>query len=145
VLIDAPCIADLIPHHGDMVLLDRVLTWDAAHIRCASWSHRNPRHPLHRHGHLGILCGVEYAAQAMAVHGALIAGDGVRAPGGYLASLRSLSWSIDRLDLIADELLIEAERLHGEDNRVMYRFAIIGGGQTVLQGRAAVVLGVVAP
>jgi predicted hotdog family 3-hydroxylacyl-ACP dehydratase len=143
-LIEASRIADLIPHHGDMVLLDRVLNWDATHICCASRSHRDRGNPLRRHGRLGILCGVEYAAQAMAVHGALIAGEGVRAAGGYLASLRALSWSVDRLDLLDGDLLIEAERLHGEEKRVMYRFALIGGAQTLLQGRVAVVLDVVA-
>ncbi len=64
--------------------------------------------------------------------------------GGYLASLRALSWSVDRLDLLDGDLLIEAERLHGEEKRVMYRFALIGGAQTLLQGRVAVVLDVVA-
>ena len=30
-----------------------------------------PDHPLRAHGRLGVACGVELAAQAMAVHGAL--------------------------------------------------------------------------
>ena len=36
-----------------------------------------PDHPLRSHGRLGVACGIEYAAQAMAVHGALTGGAGV--------------------------------------------------------------------
>jgi predicted hotdog family 3-hydroxylacyl-ACP dehydratase len=63
-----------IPHHGRMCLLDEVLEWDAQHIRCRSGTHRQPDHPLRSQGRLGAACGIEYAAQAMAVHGALAGG-----------------------------------------------------------------------
>jgi predicted hotdog family 3-hydroxylacyl-ACP dehydratase len=55
-----------------MCLLDDVLSWDASRIRCRSASHRTPDNPLRAHGRLGAACGIEYAAQAMAVHGALV-------------------------------------------------------------------------
>ena len=55
-----------------MCLLDEVLTWDATQIRCRSATHRVPDNPLRAHGRLGAVCGIEYAAQAMAVHGALV-------------------------------------------------------------------------
>ena len=44
----------------------------AAHPVRAS-SHRAADNPLRAHGRLGAACGIEYAAQAMAVHGALLA------------------------------------------------------------------------
>ena len=48
--------------------------WNAERISCVSRSHRAADNPLRAGGRLGIACGIEYAAQAMAVHGALIAG-----------------------------------------------------------------------
>jgi predicted hotdog family 3-hydroxylacyl-ACP dehydratase len=63
-----------IPHHGRMCLLDEVMEWDAQHIRCGSGTHRLLNHPLRSNGRLGIACGIEYAAQTMAVHGALSGG-----------------------------------------------------------------------
>ena len=66
-------IEERIPHHGRMCLLDEVIEWDAQHIRCRSATHRDPDNPLRSHGRLGIACGIEYAAQAMALHGALAA------------------------------------------------------------------------
>ncbi len=123
-----------------MCLLDSVLSWDADRIRCLATSHRLPDNPMRHDGRLGILCGVEYAAQAMALHGALASADGHPARAGYLASLRSLAWEGDRLDLLAGSLMVEAERLHGEDDRVIYGFSLRHDDRTLLSGRAAVVL-----
>ena len=68
-------IAALIPHAGAMCLLDAVLSWDRTSIACTASSHRAIDNPLAAEGRLDAVCGVEYAAQAMAVHGGL-AGDG---------------------------------------------------------------------
>jgi predicted hotdog family 3-hydroxylacyl-ACP dehydratase len=74
-----------IPHHGRMCLLDEVLEWDAQHIRCRSGTHRQPDHPLRSQGRLGAACGIEYAAQAMAAHGALAGGAAADGSGGASA------------------------------------------------------------
>ena len=68
-------IADLIPHAGAMCLLDAVVSWDTKTIVCVASSHRAKNNPLAVDCRLDAICGVEYASQAMAVHGALI-GDG---------------------------------------------------------------------
>jgi predicted hotdog family 3-hydroxylacyl-ACP dehydratase len=47
---------------------------------------------------------------------------------------------VDRLDLVAGSLLIEIERLQGDNARAIYSFGVHGTGQVVLTGRAAVVL-----
>ena len=70
-LLDKAAIAALIPHAGAMCLLDAVLAWDATTIACVASSHRSPANPLAGERRLDAVCGVEYAAQAMAVHGGL--------------------------------------------------------------------------
>lgn len=69
---DHAWIAAHVPHQGRMCLLERVLAWDETHIVCEAIGHADPAHPLRDAGRLGAAIGVEYAAQAMAVHGALI-------------------------------------------------------------------------
>jgi len=140
-------IARRIPHQGSMCLLDSVSTWDAQHIICQASSHRAPDHPLRSHGRLGAACGVEYAAQAMAVHGTLVAealasGNAEHTPprAGYLASVRSVTLSVDRLDTITGPLTIRADRLTGDDNTILYSFSLQAGNQNLLAGRAVVVL-----
>ncbi|SCC92600.1 putative 3-hydroxylacyl-(Acyl carrier protein) dehydratase-like protein [Thiomonas sp. X19] len=71
--LDHAWIAAHIPHQGSMCLLDAVLRWDAQHIVCSATSHRDASNPLRQFDRLGAACGIEYAAQAMAVHGALVA------------------------------------------------------------------------
>jgi predicted hotdog family 3-hydroxylacyl-ACP dehydratase len=138
-LMDRAEIAALIPHSGAMCLLDGVVSWDAMAIRCVASSHRDLDNPLRAHDRLGAVCGVEYAAQAMATHGGLTAG-GSRPAAGYLASLRDLVCHVARLDDIAENLTIDAEKLMGEGDRVIYGFAIRAGAVDLLTGRAAVVI-----
>ena len=130
----------MIPHAGAMHLLDGVLSWDADRIRCLSRSHRDRKNPLRMDGRLSALCAIEYAAQAMAVHGVLAGNVGGRPRMGYLASLREVSCSRATLDDLEGDLIVAAERLMGEESHVIYSFEVSVGDIEVLRGRAAVVL-----
>jgi predicted hotdog family 3-hydroxylacyl-ACP dehydratase len=138
-LLDRSAIAALIPHEGAMCLLDGVLVWDRTRITCIASSHRAAGNPLAVGGRIDAICGVEYSAQAMAVHGGLV-GDGRRPAAGYLASLRDVICSVDRLDLLEADLLVEAELLIADGGRVIYRFEIGCDARPVMSGRAAVVI-----
>lgn len=65
--------AALIPHQGSMCLLDSVAHWDDVRIHARSGSHARDDNPLRRDGRLRALHLCEYGAQAMAVHGGLLA------------------------------------------------------------------------
>ncbi len=139
-MLDRAWIAARIPHQGSMCLLDKVVEWSPERIRCASSSHRAADNPLRDNGRLGVACGIEYAAQAMAVHGALLAGADGAPRQGFLASARGVEFKVDRLDDVAADLDIAAERLSGDGNNVLYGFEVRGDGKLLLSGRAAVIL-----
>jgi predicted hotdog family 3-hydroxylacyl-ACP dehydratase len=152
VALDREWIEQHIPHKGRMCLLDEVLSWDAARIRCRSNTHRSPDNPLRAHGRLGAACGIEYAAQAMAVHGALIAASAplertvsthvrgsIGASVGYLASVRNVALQVSRLDDLENELIAAAERVTGDGRTVLYEFTVSGGERVLLSGRASIV------
>lgn len=138
--LDHAGIAARIPHHGTMCLLDRVVGWNAERIICRAVSHRDLGHPLREAGRLGASSGIEYAAQAMAVHGALLAGDCAPPRAGYLTSVRSVRLLKSRLDDLPDELEIVAERQSGDAGSVLYAFSISANGELLLDGRATAVL-----
>lgn len=138
--LDRAGIAARIPHAGAMCLLDAVLDWSPETIRCRATGHRDADNPLRADGRLGVACGVEYAAQAMAVHGALLAPAGGKPRQGYLASVRGVDFFAARLDDVAGDLDVEAERISGDGDNVLYRFAVRGDGHLLLAGRAAVIL-----
>jgi len=140
-------IAQRIPHQGTMCLLDAVQAWDEESIRCEASSHRAADNPLRAYGRLGAACGIEYAAQAMAVHGALVAesagaGAGAAAAprAGYLAGVRGVTLHADRIDTATGPLTVLAQRVTGDANTVLYSFMVQAGTQPLLSGRAMVVL-----
>ena len=114
-----------------MCLLDAVLSWDADEHRmhCLQPS-RDPTIRWRAEGRLDAVCGVEYAAQAMAVHGGLTAA-GSRPAAGYLASVRDVICHRHRLDLLPGDLLVTATRLAGErgDRAVYVQPALRRGGR----------------
>lgn len=131
-------IARLVPHQGAMCLLERVDACDAVAIACNSGTHRDPANPLRRDGVLPAACGLEYALQAMALHGALTAG-AAQGP-GFLAALAGVELAVERLDDIADTLTVRAEALAQESRGFIYRFEVAGCGRALLAGRATILL-----
>lgn len=131
-------IARLIPHQGTMCLLAGVSHWDENRIVCRADSHRLADNPLRQQGRLGAACAIEYAAQAMALHGALLAGYEEAPRAGYLTSVREVQLTVATLDDVVADLDIEVERLMGDENNVMYRFTVSAAGQPLARGRAAV-------
>jgi len=131
-----------------MCLLDEVLSWDVTRIRCRSSSHRAADNPLRAHGRLGAACGIEYAAQAMAVHGALVAASaplantvrsGLGTALGYLASVRNVVLNVARLDDLEADLIASAERITGDARTVLYEFSVWEAARPLLSGRASIV------
>ena len=133
-------IAARIPHQGRMCLLDRVRAWDAASVTCTTGSHRDPDNPLRSTGGLLSPCAIEYAAQAMALHGALVAPPEGGPRPGFLASVRDVRFAVQRLDRLPGDLEVAVWRLAGSGSQVLYQFRVASDGATVAEGRAAVVL-----
>jgi predicted hotdog family 3-hydroxylacyl-ACP dehydratase len=141
-----------IPHQGRMCLLDEVIEWNAQYIRCCTATHRALDNPLRSHGRLGCAVGIEYAAQAMALHGALAgspkrSGSGAADPSlrtapqvGLLAGLRDVRLFVPRLDDIDSDLTCEATHLAGDGLTALYEFALRDRNSILLSGRASVVL-----
>lgn len=139
-MLDHQAIAARIPHQGSMCLLHQVLAWSDQSIECTAHSHRSPNNPLRDADQLGSATGIEYAAQAMAVHGALLAPADGPPQLGYLTSVRGVTLHVARLDDLPGPLQVRAERLSGDDKHILYQFWVGHAGLTLLEGRAAVVL-----
>lgn len=131
----------LIPHQGAMCLWDAVVDWNHDSIRLHAYNHRDPEHPLRADGRLHAVHLCEYGAQAMAVHGGLLArtGGGVARP-GVLVALREVSLHVARIDDLPGALEGEAERLAKAETSQQYAFRIHHAGTLLAEGRAAVML-----
>lgn len=132
----------LLPHGEAMCLLESVRAVDETGITCMATSHRDPGNPLRHGGALWAIAGLEYAAQAMALHIALTAeaAGNVSPRIGLLGGVRDLKLGAERLDEAAAPLSIRATRLLGEEERYLYRFLVTALGREILTGRASIFL-----
>ena len=128
----------LIPHAGQMCLLDRVEHWDDTTIVCTSGTHLDLANPLRSRDCLHAICGVEYAAQAMAVHGGLLTA-GLSTP-GLLASVRDVYLSAQRIDNMQGQLEVRATRIMADAGSLIYRFIVSAAETELVSGRATVLL-----
>jgi predicted hotdog family 3-hydroxylacyl-ACP dehydratase len=128
----------LLPHRGAMCLLDSIESHDESGVVCRAASHRSAANPLRIGDRLPALAAIEYAAQAMAAHGGLRAAAGA-AP-GRLVAVRDVQLHAARLDDVADDLEIAVDCLAADAAGLVYAFAVRGGGRTLAEGRATVML-----
>lgn len=133
---------DLLPHVGAMRLLDAIVRWNDAEIECVAHSHRDPANPLAVDGVLPAACGLEFGAQAMAIHGALVAGRAAKPRVGLLVAAHELAWRVARLDTVPGALTVRARRLLGSAQQVAYEFDVLDGARSLVSGRASVMLAV---
>ena len=139
-MIDKTQLRTLIPHAGSMCLLDSIDSWTAQQIRCTTLTHRNPANPLRHKSQLAALHLAEYGAQAMALHGALLAQSGPQA--GMLGVLRDIRLQVARIDDIDDSLLVDATRRLARVDGLIYDFSVRTGSanRMLCEGRITVAL-----
>jgi predicted hotdog family 3-hydroxylacyl-ACP dehydratase len=139
--LDHAGIAARIPHSGRMCLLQSLLSWSPTEIVCSATSHSAPDHPLRVAEGLLAPVAIEYASQAMALHGTLCAAPGSSPKPGYLAAVRSVRLLVPRLDTVPGALRISATRLAGDAGQALYAFALHDPtGALLVEGRATVIL-----
>jgi predicted hotdog family 3-hydroxylacyl-ACP dehydratase len=139
--LDRAGIAARIPHSGSMCLLESLDGWTADSVRCTARSHRDLHNPLRCGDALLAPAAIEYAAQAMALHGGLNAGAGTPPTPGFLASVRGVKLHVARLDEVAGDISVTAQRLAGDHGQALYAFALHDvGGRPLVEGRATVIL-----
>lgn len=129
-----------LPHAGSMCLLEALESWDADSIVCRAVSHRDAGNPLRARNQLHAVNGVEYAAQAMALHGSLLAEPGKKPALGYLASVRDLVLHAEDLTMVTEPLRISARRLSGDASGFVYDFEIHADNRLMLNGRVTALL-----
>ena len=136
-MLDHAEIAARLPHAGRMCLLHQVLHWEERSIRCSAISHRDPDNPLRVAGGLATLAGIEYAAQAAAVHGSLLTAATIPR-NGVLAALKNVATTREWLHDVADEIVVEVSLLHSDAAGGIFSFALVvevGAGEPVLSGQ----------
>lgn len=129
-------LCQLIPHEGNMCLLDSVDCWDEHQITCSSHSHLNLDNPLRDLNRLASINAIEYGAQAVAIHGRLISGTGnPDSRSGFLVQIKNLDFQDCDLSQLTDALQVHAEQIHCDDSSMLYTIAIKHNQDHIMSGR----------
>ena len=140
---DRAQIERLVPHAGAMCLIDAVTDWDNTRIACTS-EQPGATHPLARDGGVPAIAAAEYAAQATALHGALL--DGAQRPrAGMLAKLIDVKLHGPRFPAGGGELVVRAEVLGRLSVGCMYSFEVADAHNAIASGRLIIAFGNTAP
>lgn len=140
---DTSCLnmAGLIPHQGAMCLLDAIERWDQDHIVCRTTSHRRLDNPLRDASGLRALCAIEYGAQAIAAHAALLGRPSGRSlEAGVLAYVRDVTTTLSHLDQLIGALTIRATLVLTHEQGSIYDVVVTGDGRAVMTGRLSVMM-----
>ena len=144
--LDRAALGAWIPHRGPMCLLERMSAWSASAIECIAVNHRDPRHPLRSASGLLASAAIEYAAQAMALHGALAPTPRATAPrpGSRQRARRPPRARRPRRPAGRNSrrAVVRAERQAADAGRILYAFRVLHDGCEIASGRIAVVLDV---
>lgn len=139
-----------LPHAGTMSLLDEIIAADESTLTAQAVSHRDADNPLRIDGKIAMVNGVEYAAQAMAVHGSLVLEKKLAAnkeqlevSQGYIATVRNIELNaayFPDADSSSEPLLIKVAQLMSDQNGFTYQFDIHCEQQLLISGRITVFL-----
>lgn len=127
---------DLIPHSGNMCLIDQVSEWNEEFIHCCTFSHLAADNPLKDANGFSTIMLLEYGAQAMAIHGGILSGQ--KKP-GFLAVIRDAILHSENINHIKKHLLINANAIGLSTAGAMYSFQISANNETLLEASATVI------
>ena len=130
-----------LPHSGNMSLLHEVIQADDNSLMALANSHLEIDNPLRLDGKIATVNGIEYAAQAMALHVSLLSDmHSDTAQTGYLATVRNIEIKVPQLPEKNVPLVIKVERLMANENGFTYHFHISCEQQFLISGKITVFL-----
>jgi predicted hotdog family 3-hydroxylacyl-ACP dehydratase len=131
-------ISELLPHRGQARLIERVVTWNETDIEVRTATHRSLDNPLRHEGRLAGVHLIEYGAQAMALHGALLSvAAGGQPKSALLVSARNFAMRRDFIDTLGGELTITAQLQLATESSWQYSFEVTHEGEVIASGRVA--------
>ena len=145
-----------LPHKGTMMLIDKIESFTENEIIAKSINHLDINHPLLKENRLGLAIGIEYAAQASAIHSRINAEVNIQnidkhlpnvqtslAPiiPGKLVSVREINCFSKYLNIPKTSLIISAKQEQVSAQALIYSFLVANENQKLISGRLMIHLG----
>ncbi len=126
-----------LPHGGNMQLIKKVKAWDEHSIHCQTNSHLSRSNPLLDASHLPATSAIEYAAQALALHGVIkkqAKGLLDQANKAFVVSAKGLHFDQVNLSQFEQTLDVSATVLIGNSQSAVYSVQVSAGDHCFLKG-----------
>jgi len=138
-------IAQRLPHAGKMCLLHEVIEASSDALTAEANSHLDADNPLRLDGKIATVNGIEYAAQAMAIHGSLLLSElsstaSETPQTGYIATVRNIQMAVPFIPETGAALVINVQQLMSDSNGFTYQFHIDCEQQRLISGKITVFL-----
>ncbi len=140
VLINREQLQTLLPHAGCMSLLNEIVHWDQSEIVAKTQTHLDENNPLRFQRRLSATIAIEYASQAIAVHGSLVNAQRGEPRQGMIGSLINVTYDTTYLDDKENSLLIYASVLQQLDLIQKYHFKVCVQETILISGDILVIL-----
>ena len=129
-----------LPHSGSMCLIDEVVSIDELNINARTRSHQDKHNPLKFGDNLPAVSGIEYAAQTVALHLALIKNDNNTNDNnqalGFLAAVQNCVMHSCDLDKMTCPLDINCTQVYlDSQGGALYEFNLSAELNDILSGR----------
>jgi len=130
-MIAFPAIAEVLPHSAPMILLDEIVAYGGANIRCRATIRSDSM--FVDAGRVRAIVSLEYMAQAVAAFAGM-RGRSIGAPPriGYVIGAREMALEVDQFE-IGDELLVDAEEVWGDERMSSFRCRVTRDGRCVAE------------
>ncbi|MBL4762124.1 MAG: hypothetical protein JKY93_05425 [Gammaproteobacteria bacterium] len=133
-------ICSRLPHSGAMCLIDSIVSYDDTCLKCVSYNHHHLNNPLRTAEGLSCIAGIEYAAQAMALHRSFLRPVGI-VENGYLGALRNIKVHQQWLDKEDADLMTEVSLIGSSDKGAIYSFLLLIKDIEIISGRITIMSG----
>lgn len=117
-------IEKLLPHSGNMVLIDEIKTHSETNIVCMTKSHQLKTNPLRTPRGLPISAGLEYGSQAIAIHAAINRKHDNAPKQARIIALKNAQWNQNWLHTVKSEITIQAVIKTKLETLAQYSFSI---------------------
>lgn len=125
-MIPLPAIAELVPHSAPMILLDEILGFDGARIRCRTTVRTESM--FVEEDRVRAIVALEYMAQAVAAFAGMQGRAGGAPPRvGYVLGTREMTLEAGWF-MVGDELVVEAEEVWGDGRMGSFRCTVTRDG-----------------
>lgn len=140
-MIDINKLYQALPHSDDMCLIQNIIDWSESTICCSTTAHLDADNILAIDSRLPAWSGIEYIAQALALHGVLLKGaeEQLVIQKAFVATIQTAEIFTDDISQYPGALTIQATIIFSQENSAVFDCSLEYDGEELLSCECGVI------